>query len=348
MTARSRDPRRRLAAASALSALLLLSTDALADRVASLGARGAAPLPERTAIKQATDAATKALGHELVPESEVIQGEAAAGPKAGTSEGCVAIGQATSADWVVEPTIASSASGTHVEMKACQVSSGRVETVARDLDPTGDTAAQLREMLGLLLRPQGIGDDPLPWKSAPPPKPPPEVLPKKPAPAPAPTEPPKPPPQYGEGGPLAIGGSGGALFLLARPEDARGGRAFGTWHVGAAFAIPKRRGLEILVRVGGVHGSANGGFAEVGGRWLFPVGGPVAIGGAAAIGAFGVFSSGEGIRQTRASLFASPVVALTLTRRFQIDVDLGALRVVPGEGGALVFAGATAGAMFRF
>ncbi len=357
MAAWSLVARARVVSASAVVALLLLSADALADRVASLGARGTAPLADRTAIKQATDAAAKGLGHELVPESDVLQGEAAAGAKAGTSEGCVAIGQATSADWVVEPTIladATSGAGTHVEMKACQVSSGRVETLARDLDPEGDRSAQLREMLALLLRPQGVGDDPLPWKAAGyvAPKPPAEAKPAKPAPAPAPspTPPPTPPPQYGEGGPLAIGGGGGAAFLLARPDGARGGRVFGAWHVGAAFGLPQRRGLELLLRVGGVHGSANGGFIEVGGRLMFP-GSPtsrLAFGGAATVGAFGVFSSGEGIRDTRVSIGATPVVAWVVSRRLQIDVELGAFRVIPGEGGALVFGGTTASAMFRF
>jgi hypothetical protein len=355
---------RRAAFVAVFAALSSVALVAHGDRIASLPTRGAAPLAERDAIKTATDAAAAGLGHVLVSSAEVLQGEAAAGPKAGTSEGCVAIGKATSADWVLDATLVSKegaskegapkegaskqgaskeepGSGRRIELRACQVSTGRVETLARDLDPKGDTQQQIREVLGLLLRPEGVGDDPLPWE--------------RPAAKPAPTTPsaPSPPkpderktaaavPRYGEGSRLAIGAGGGLLGVVARPDGARGSRLSPTWSIRGAYLL--RPSIELTAQFSGLHGPGNALVGEIGGRFLHPIG-RFALGAGASLGVLGQLG---GARTARFVARITPTVAWVISRHVHLEVDLGALRAAPGEGGALIFAGAEAALLARF
>jgi len=331
---------RRVAVAAA-AIVSLLSVDALADKVATLHARGTAPLAERSAIRNASDGGARGLGHETVTENEVLQGEGAAGDKIGTSEGLVAIGKTTGADWVVEPYVQSSDSGTRVELKVCQVSSGRVETLARDLDPKVDSLVQMREMLALMLRPQGVGDDPLPWDAKKPvaAKPPPEVLPKP------KTAPPPPPLVWGEHGRISLGVAGGLGTLAARPDNASGSTTLYFWALHGDIALPERPWLEIIGRFGGLHGPGNALGLDVGARaFLRGVGAPsIALGAGATFGVFGAFGSGI----VRGTLGLEPTVSVAFTRSFQGELVVP-LRVAPGEGGALFWTGAQLALLARF
>lgn len=326
------------------AAVTLLSASALADKVATLHARGSAPLGERTSIRNASDGGARSLGHETIGENDVVQGEGAAGDKIGSSAGLVAIGKTTGADWVVEPYVSSSESGTRVELKVCQVSSGRVETLARDLDPKVDPLVQMREMLALLLRPQGVGDDPLPWdakKPAPKP-PPPEVLPKK---KDEPTAPAAPPLSWGEHGRLSLGVSGGVGSLLARPEGATGPKTLYTWTLHANIALPERPWVEIIGRFGGLHGPGDALGADFGARiFARGVGTPsLALGAGATLGVFGAFGSGI----LRPALGLEPTASFALHRSLQAELIVP-LRVAPGEGGALFWSGAQLALLARF
>jgi hypothetical protein len=318
----------------------LLSLDALADKIATLHALGSAPRAEKTSIRSATETGAKGLGHDAIPESDVLQGEGAAGDKAGTSEGMIAIGKTTGADWVIEPHVASSDAGTRVELKVCQVATGRVETLARDLDPKQDPAVQMREMLALMLRPQGVGDDPLPWEkkgpAAPPPK---EVLPKE---KPKPTAPAAPPLIWGEHGKFSLGAAGGFGVIGVRDDRAVGRRTFGAWTVHANVALPNVRGVELTFRVGLMHGQGGAIIGDVGARYMFPLS-RFAIGAGANIGGFGAFESGiAGV-----SLGLDPTVSLALMKNVQLELAWKN-RYVPTKETSLLFTSAELAILARF
>jgi hypothetical protein len=327
---------KRLLAVAALAATVLLPLDALADKVATLHARGTAPVAERTTIRQATDTGAKGLGHETLPENDVLQGEGAAGDKAGTSEGMIAIGNATGADWVVEPQLMSSESGARVELKVCQVATGRVETLARDLDPKKDPATQMREMLALMLRPQGVGDDPLPWEQAAkaPEEPPKEVLPKE-------AQPNEPARRWGEHGHVSLGAGGGVGRILVRDDRAVGSRTFIGWTLYANFAIPKVRGLEITARFAGIRAHGGALLGDVGARYMIPVG-TFAFGAGLAIGGFGAFNSGVG----GVSLGIDPTISWAVAKPLQIELALRNRYVPIAE--PLLLTSAELGLLLRF
>jgi len=337
---RTRGP---LLAGVALSiAALLSSGEALADRVATLHSRGVAPEGDRATVYKSADTAVKALGHTTATEAEVLSGEGAAGDLIGTSAGLVAVGKTTSSDWVIEATVSASASGMRVEMKACQVSTGRVETLARDIDPKQDMVEQIRQMLALMLRPQGVGDDPLPWdtdkKVKPPEK---KVEPEK---KPEPPKPTEPPPKYGEGGLFAVGAKGGALYLASRPEHASGSRLAGTWALEVAVALPTVPHLELTAGGGGFFIAAGALHAEFGARYMLPFG-RLALGLGAGIG---VLAQTSGAKSVRPLVVADPLLVFAITKRIELDLSLASFRFAPGDEGALVFIGGNLGLFARF
>lgn len=316
-------------------AALTFSSVALADKVATLPSRGPAPDTVRVSIHNAADTAEKALGHTTISETEIIQGEAAAGDKAGTSEGMIAIGKTTGADWVVEPTVASNEYGTNVELRVCQVATGRIETLARDLDPKVDHVTQITEMLLLMLRPQGIGDDPLPWaKKTEKPKPPPEVLPK-----PKPVVTPKV--VWGASGRVSIGASGGIGTLAVRDERATGRPRFFAWTIHGNFAVPKVKGLEITARFGATHGPGNGIGGDLGARYMLSSGG-LAFGVGANLGGFGAFGSGI----AGMTLGLDPTISLALARSVQLELAWKNRYVTSSP--KLLFTGAELALLVRF
>lgn len=319
-------------------ALALSAGSALAERVANVHPRGDAKADDRARVEKASEDAIRGLGHTPASAQEIVDGEAAAGALVGTSAGLVAVGKTTGSEWVVEAVVSPTPGGLRVELKACQVSTGRVESAARELDLRGDLVAQIREVLALLLRPQGIADDPLPWLGATPVKPPEKTPePKKPVPTPgAPATPRAPPPEYGRPGALFVGLGGGAYDVVARPDGARGGRVEGAWALEAGFSIPSMQRLELLGRVGGYFGDAGAVRVEAGARYMLPIVGAFAIGAAANVGVLAATTSSGTVRFT---MGASPVFAFTLSRTFQLDVSLPSVRVAPGSSGTLVFVG---------
>jgi hypothetical protein len=115
-----------------------------------------------------------------------------------------------------------------LELEVCQVETGRVESLARDLDPD-EAPVRIGEMLALLVRPEGIGNAEIPWQTGAPrkpkakPAPPPEPLPPAPSPPPpVASEAPPPDHVYAEGHPFALGASVGLSAALVRPSEARG------------------------------------------------------------------------------------------------------------------------------
>ncbi len=339
---------RRIPSVALALALVLSAGAALADRVANVHARGDAKADDRARVEKASEEAIRGLGHQTASAQEVVDGEAAAGTLVGTSAGLVAVGKTTNSEWVVEAVVTPTPGGLRVELKACQVSTGRVETAARELDLRVDVMAQLREVLALLLRPQGIADDPLPWLGAPANKPP-EATPepaKKPVPTPGPPAgPPAAPPIYGRPGALFLGVGGGAYSVVKRPDAARGGTLEGAWSVEAGYSLPSMRELEFTARVGGYFGSAGAVRIEGGARYMLPLGSGFALGAAGNVGVLAATTSSQTVRFT---IGVSPVVSKALGSTFQLDFFVPSLRLAPGTSGALVFLGGEVALVARF
>ena len=111
------------------SAIVLVATPALADRVAVL------PFPPGdTRAESATAAAVTAAKHAQPSPGEAASGKAAVKDgQADTSEEYRAYGAAASVDWTLRGTAIHRADGYRLELEACQVKTGRVELLAREI-----------------------------------------------------------------------------------------------------------------------------------------------------------------------------------------------------------------------
>jgi hypothetical protein len=282
-------------ALAAALAIALGAAPALADRVALLPTRG----PTEPAVKSAVDAdlarALAAQGHTIVPEAETRSALAAvADGVADTPEEHRTIGARTKADWVVDATVEPAVATEHVEIAAFLVSLGRTESVAREVGKAR-SAAEIGEMLAVLLRPEGIGPGELPWErlgprpaqpkpvAVPPAAPPPSVAwmapPGPPTPPPPYAGPPRAQldymrttetvwPPYSAGRPgfvsVVLGGSG----AVVRPSAASGSAAAFTGAIRGGYAIGDA-GLELLGELGGNLVGPRALFVDAGARWLF-------------------------------------------------------------------------------
>src|SRR5262249_21685982 len=134
----------------------LVALSARADRVALLPSRGSADDAARTALDADLPRALFGLKHVAAPAADVDRAlKGIADGVADTPDEYRAVGAATKTDWVVVGSIdppAASSSSARVELTACLVSTGRIESVARDIDK-GRSVVELGEMLGVLLRP---------------------------------------------------------------------------------------------------------------------------------------------------------------------------------------------------
>ena len=103
-------------------------------------------------------------GHRLVPELETDAAiRSVADGEPDNADEFSAMAAPSHADWVVVPKILPFPPGYGLELTAYQSSSGRTETVVREIE-TAKIHQQVLEMVKLLLRPEGLGTDPLPWE----------------------------------------------------------------------------------------------------------------------------------------------------------------------------------------
>lgn len=303
-------------------------------------------------------------GHSYATPDEMVSAEAAV--KDGvpdTSTEYIAAGKAVSAPWTLvarvdrndyPPSAAEEGYTTYrVELEACQVGTGRVESLSREILP-GDADA-LAEMIALLVRPEGIGaNTEIPWERAgvgrPKPKPkPPASLPPPPAPAPAlpPPEPRKARVVYGAGHPFSVGASIGISAALVRPDGARGPSAAMPIGGVLGYAFPDDvPGLELKLNVTGQALGPRAVEASAGARYAFaPIGGaPLFIGPELLLGAH-VASGAEQTARflTHGSLF----IAYGITENLQAELA-GDLAVAAGGSGPLLLGGGTARIVVRF
>lgn len=355
----------------------------------SASAEARVDTPELERARAWTKAALVASGHVLPNESEQLSAEMAVKDGvADTSDECRAAGRASGSPWTLTgrlersvtsalpgtppgtspgtqtntpaggaaPTSGASASSAQaspsyrLELEACQVGTGRVESLARTVHPAA-AESEVREMVALLVRPEGIANAEIPWNDDAPP------LPQAPPPeAPLPTSPPQAPPPaepapavahaYAEGHPLALGLSLGVSGALVRPGSARGSTA--ALPIGGAlgYAIESVPGLELRgvfdVNVAGPRALE----AAAGARYMlgvlpqhrFFVGPELVAGALVTLGA-----SKDGRFLTRGSAVAS----LGVGERVQLELA-GDLAGAFGGAGTLVLGGATARALVRF
>ncbi|MEO7111646.1 MAG: hypothetical protein ABI183_14495 [Polyangiaceae bacterium] len=335
------------------SAALLFSTSALADKVAVLKFTGA-DVSNDTAAHDATQRAVAARGNTLPNASEMVTAEVAVKDTVpDNSTEYIAAGKASTSDWTVAGRVGTNADGYHLELEVCQVQSGRVESLSRDVDPA-QADQQINEMLALLLRPEGIANAAIPWergvkKKPPPPKP---VPPPPPPPPPVPPPPPPPPPApavrhtYAEHSPFAVGVVGEGLSAVSRPGRAEG--PVGSFELGGAlgYAIDAVPGLEI--RADGEFAAAGPGavFFDAGARYAFMLVPTARIfaGPEAALGGF--FTTGAD-KATRFLARGSVVAGIGVGDHLQLEL-FGDAAAAAGGSGALIFLGGGARALVRF
>ncbi|WP_437733376.1 hypothetical protein [Sorangium sp. So ce1335] len=377
---------RRALSCAAAAALTALAPAALADRVAVLPARGGTDAAARSAAEADVERGLAALGHTAIPDGAVAAAlKGVADGVADTADELRAVSAQTGADWVLTGTVEPAVTTARVELTAYLASTGRVESVAREVD-RDQSARQTQEMLALLLRPEGVGIGELPWErparapaaGAPPPPLEDEtvVLP------PVPAAPPAPPakevlmayplgpervwPAYPGGRRFSVSASLGAAVAAARLPGASGSAASMVGAARVAYA-PGDRGFEVFAGGGGNLVGPFAGWIEGGARLMLtpsmtPHEGawrafPLHVGPAIHLGAF--FRSGAGVAgpggatyrgdlEVHPALGASLDVALALGPSVQLEAQLGNLRWVPTGEGSLILLGATLGAGARF
>ena len=209
---------KRLSSAAAFLLVTLVSASALADKVAVLPFLGNATKDQLDAARIATSGAAISKAHTLASESELVTAQTAvADGVADTKSEYQAAGRASSSQWVVVGHVTPHPNGPipngyRLEVEACQVDTGRVESLAREIDPT-KANVQIGEMLALLLRPEGIANADIPWEN--------EVVKPPPPPPPKPVVP-EPDRGYGIHAPFAFGFGLGVNGAFAHPTGGNG------------------------------------------------------------------------------------------------------------------------------
>lgn len=359
--------RMRTAAGSILVlAAALVATPAFADRVALIPSTGGSP-EEAKKLDAEIVAGLQALGHTVVPSGDVTAALSDPALAAQTPDAYLALGKKIGADWILTATEDPAVQTERVEIGAAYEKVGRYELVAREVDKAA-SGDQVKEMLGVLLRPEGIGTGALPWETTPvkPPdpnvKPPDQTVtvtgPEKPK----PEEPTKPKAPYG-GGRLGFLTAGiGVDGLVVTPDDSRGGAASFVGVIRGGVAILDT-GLEPYAQLGGHLAGPGAVWLEVGLRWmgipiLNSVGGvglhlgPSLHGGVFILpGSTTVAPDGQSFStptSATGTIALSLDGALRIAERVQLDAHLGEIRWVPVESGSTLSLGANVAGGVRF
>jgi len=339
--------------AAAFAAVTSATATAFADKVAVLPFTAASPASSRADLdvaRAATRSAVVRVGHRLPSDSEMTTAEVSV--KDGvpdTSEEYRAAGRASSSDWSVGGRVEVHGVRYRLEVEACQVGSGRVESLAREIDPP-QAEAEIAEMLALLLRPEGIANADIPWeRAAPPDAAPPHAeapKPKEPAPPPKPAAPPEPPHAYAQDHPVSIGAGAEVLTAVSRPANASGNRT--AVHVGGAlgYALDAVPGLEIRADVSGAVSGPKALIVDAGARYAWmPAHGPrIYLGPELAAGAFVTLGAEKAARFLARG---GALAGVGIGDRVQVEA-FGDADVAPGGDGTLVLVGGGARALVRF
>lgn len=351
-----------------LAAMLAFAAPAWADKIAVMPFTSPknVPRPELEEVRRWTREALTKKGHTFASENEMVSAEAAVKDGvADTSQEYQAAAKAAGADWTLTARVerndyppARLPDGTEeegyttyrVELEAYQASSGRVESLSREVLPD-EGPSDIAEMIALLIRPEGIANADIPWSHVgvrrPKPKPKPAAPPPPPPPPPEPAAPPPPRRVYGEGHPVAIGASVGVTNAMVRPDEARGPSWAMPIGVVFGYALPDTApGLELKGNLASqvigpraleLSGGARYALAPLRGVRLF-VGPELLLGAHVALGAD---------KTARFLTHGSLFLAYGITESVQAEIA-GDLSAALGGAGTLVLGGGTARIVFRF
>ncbi|HVJ90472.1 MAG TPA: hypothetical protein VM580_11770 [Labilithrix sp.] len=363
--------RRLLLSSAAFASIVAFATSAWADKIAVLPFTSPknVPKPELEEARRWTREAVVKAGHSFATDSEMVSAEMVVKDGlADTSQEYLAAGRAVGAAWTLTgrverddhppaklPDGSDEAGYTtyRLELEACQVGTGRVESLSREILPE-EGPSYVTDMIGLLVRPEGLANAEIPWERTgvgrpkPKPKATPEPTVSVQAPAPrAPEAPAEPYPVYGDKHPVALGASIGFTTAIARPGIARG--PSGAMPIGAVFGYALAEsvpGLELKANVTSqvlgpraleLSAGARYAFAPIRGvRWF--IGPELLLGGHVALGAD---------KTTRFITHGELFLAAMLTDNIQAEVA-GDLATAFGGSGTLVLGGATARIVVRF
>lgn len=356
---------RSVLASGSFAALLCVTSAAYADMVAVLPFSAPASLskPEADRAQAWTREAVVRVGHTLPGEAAMLSAEMAVKDRvADTSEEYRAAGRASGSGWTLTGRITrhdtppkTLADGTteeegfttyRIELEACFVESGRVESLAREIDPD-EAPAQVAEMLALLLRAEGIANVPLPWHGrATPRKRKPREEPRDSGSEKLAPEAANPRHVYAENHPVAVGIAAGFSTTAKRPDGARGPSEALPVGIVFGYAIEQVPGLEARgVFTNQVLGPRALAIAA-GGRYAIPVlaryrvfvGPELLLGSHVALGAEKV---------ARLLVHGSGFVSIGVGERVQLEAAADVAGAFGGTG-TLVLTGGTGRALFRF
>jgi hypothetical protein len=234
---------------------------------------GGSTSAELASVRAATRDAVSRIHDVLPSDAEMTSAEhETKDGVADTSAEYRAAGRIAAAQWTLAGHVDARGSTYRLEIDACQVATGRVESLAREITPA-QAAPQIAEMLALLLRSQGVGDTVPPWDQ--PTRPPPAPAPA-PAPAvtPPPTEPPaptSPPPAYAENHPFALGVGVEGLTAFSRATNAQGSPAAALLTANGGYALEGVHGLELVANVAVSVAGPSSLWLDAGARYEIPI-----------------------------------------------------------------------------
>jgi hypothetical protein len=327
---RSSQRSRALVVAAIVAAVALASTRALAaDRVAVLRfypSGGGATNAQLDAARAATREAVGLL-HDVPPsDAELAAAEASVqdGTPDTSAEYRIA-GQIAGTQWTVAGHIDAHGWTYRLELEACQVATGRVESLVREIDAR-QAAPQIAEMLTLLLRQPGVGDAIPPWDQGPAPPPAAAVVTTtRPAlittPPPAASPPVREPEneEYGMAHPFAVGVGGEAVDAFQRSSLARGASTAGFFTLTALYAVQRVPGLELVTDVAAGSSVPSSLRVDTGARYLGVLSRSAHLY-AGLEGAFGVFIDLGGDEDVRYLLRGALPVIWAFSNSAQIEV----------------------------
>ena len=281
---------------------------------------GGSTSAELATVRAATRDAVGRI-HDVLPsdaEMAAAEREAKDGV-ADTSAEYRAAGRVAGAAWTVAGHVNARGTSYRLEIDTCQVATGRVESLAREI-AARQAAPQIAEMLALLLRSQGVGDTIPPWDQpnpAPPAAPAPVAAPPPSPPAPVePAVPPPPPPRYAENHPAALGIGAEGLTAFSRASGARGSPAAALVTADGVYDVVG--GLEMVANVAVSVAGPSSLWLDAGARYEFPIAPRARIfaGPEVAIGAF-VDLGGD--KDARFLMRAALPIVVGIGERVQIE-----------------------------
>jgi hypothetical protein len=331
---------------------LLVPRLALADTVAVLpfSSSGNATSVDLDKARESTRAALEKSGKTLPTASEMLTAEMAyKGEHGGGTKGYQAAGRASSSDWTITGRVETHGATYRLELEACRVESGRVESIAREIEPAKATD-QIAEMLALLLRPEGVANADIPWERATPVIPP--AAPKRgetkvttSAPE-KPAEPPKPKHAYAENAPVNLALGGAVMSAAHRDPRAQGSATSGQIELTGGYAFSQVPGLEgratIDVAVAGPQSFS----ADAGARYMLAIAPTLRVFAGPELG-IGLFATEGAEKSARFFARGAVVGSVGLGEHAQIELAGDAGWAAGGSSSLVLIGGALRGG-FRF